>query len=474
MEGKKRYFQKYQDFLKNRRNNNNIRLLEENKNIYPLNSNKVKYTNTTEPSFNLNFKNISKIFNDSDSGCLSSLRRQFKSKVKNNINNPTLETNYKTFYTTNSGKNDNFQINNNRSHNNIRDKINNSKNYNFTKNNYINNEPKQIIYDYNNNYNNIINKKNLGKRALSSNNLIRNNEKITPFSNFKLKNHINGKKLNNCKKNNNYNSFLKNNKKNIKKYNSYNKINSFSFDSPILNKELAHILSSYDFKDINDYNDINIDDKSIKIHFRNLLYLVKELSAKNDLLKKELRNKNNLISTLEKQINNKNKSQNSLNNIMCKKYNDNILLDNSVLKSDVLNLENKLKQQKLKYEDIINDYESKLREEKDKNNIMDNNFKKIENKYKYTNNKIFDIKDELKDVTLMKAKLEDMNEKYEVINLEQQKRIEELENQLKVVLTLVKNLFSKENNILYPMRTKLFYEISNLGKNNYDNNNIII
>ena len=105
---------------------------------------------------------------------------------------------------------------------------------------------------------------------------------------------------------------------------------------------------------------------------------------------------------------------------------------------------------------------------------MDNNFKKIENKYKYSNNKIIDIKDELKDVTLMKAKLEDINEKYEGINLEQQKRIEELENQLKVVLTLVKNLFSKENNTLYPMRTKLFYEIFNLEKNYYDNNNIII
>ena len=96
---------------------------------------------------------------------------------------------------------------------------------------------------------------------------------------------------------------------------------------------------------------------------------------------------------------------------------------------------------------------------------MDNNFKKIENRYKNSNNKIIDIKDELKDVTLMKAKLEDMNEKYEVINTKQQKRIEELENQLKVVLTLVKNLFINENNILYPMRTKLFYEISNLGKN---------
>ena len=74
----------------------------------------------------------------------------------------------------------------------------------------------------------------------------------------------------------------------------------FSSDSASLNKELDHILSTYDFKDHNDYKDINIDDKSIKIHFRNLLYLVKELSAKNDLLKKEIRNKNNLISSLEK------------------------------------------------------------------------------------------------------------------------------------------------------------------------------
>ena len=217
------------------------------------------------------------------------------------------------------------------------------------------------------------------------------------------------------------------------------KNNSFySFDSPTLNKELNHILSTYDFKDINDYKDINVDDKSIKIHFRNLLYLVKELSAKNDLLKKEIRNKNNLIYSLERQIkknNNNNIDKKNLNNIMLKEYNDNILLDNSKLKSEIVNLDNKLKQQKIHYEDIINDYKIKLNEEKDKNNIMDNNFKKIENRYKNSNNKIIDIKDELKDVTLMKAKLEDMNEKYEVINSEQQKRIEELENQLKVVLT---------------------------------------
>ena len=74
------------------------------------------------------------------------------------------------------------------------------------------------------------------------------------------------------------------------------------------------------------------------------------------------------------------------------------------------------------------------------------------------------MKDELKDVAFKKAKLEDINEKYEVINIEQQKKIEDLENGLKVVLTLVKNLFKKENNTLYPMRTNLYYDISNLGK----------
>ena len=457
MDGKKRHFEKYQDFLKNRKNNINIRLFEENKNIYPLNPNNLKYQNITQPSFNLNINNITK-YNESDSGCLSSLRRQLNPKAKKNINNPYLETNYKTFYPTDySGKNDIIQTNSNTPYKNIRDRISNSKIHNSPKNN-------KLINDY---YNN--NNKYIGNRALSSNNIIKKNEneKINnSFSNYNIKKNISGKNMNNYKKNNNYNNFLKNNKKKIKKYHSLNKINSFSFDAPSLNKELDHILSSYDFRNINDYNDISVDDKSIKIHFRSLLYLVKELSAKNELLKKELRDKNNLISTLEKQINNdKAKIKKNVNNIMLKEYNDNILLDNSKLKSEIVNLENKLKQQKIHYEDIISDYKSKLNEEKDKNNIMDNNFKNIENKYKYSNNKIIDIKDELKDVTLMKAKLEDMNEKYEVINTEQQKRIEELENQLKVVLTLVRNLSIKENNVLYPMRSKLFYEISNLGKN---------
>ena len=189
------------------------------------------------------------------------------------------------------------------------------------------------------------------------------------------------------------------------------------------------------------------------------------MQAKNELLKKEIRNKNNLISTLEKQIINKNGiNKKNINNSMLKEYNDDIILDNNKLKSEILNLEKKLENQKIYYEDLVNDYKIKLNEEKNKNNLMDNNFKNIENKYKYSNNKIIDMKDELKDVAYKKAKLEDINEKYEVINIEQQKKIEDLENGLKVVLTLVKNLFKKENNTLYPMRTNLYYDISNLGK----------
>jgi hypothetical protein len=423
MEGKKRIFEKYDDFLNNRRKN---KPLEQFRNIYPLNPNNLISSNTTSSPFNLNMIDMYKDNNISDSGCLSSLRGQFNSKYKknqknnsNNKNKSDLETNYKTFYTSDSPKKDKIPIN-----------IKKRKDY--------------IINDY----------KNKGNRALSTSNIIKYN------------NNINNER-------NNINNYNKNKKKiNIIKHHNTastkrNFSSNFSFDSPSLNKELNRILSTYDFKDINDYNDINIDDKSIKIHFRNLLYLVKELEAKNELLKKEIRNKNNLIYSLENQIknSNKNKDKNNIKNFMIKKYNNNILLDNSKLKSEIVNLENKLKQQKIHYEDIINDYTNQLSEEKNKNNIMDNNFKNIENKFKNSNNKIIDIKDELKDVTFMKAKLEDMNEKYEVINLGQQKRIEELENQLKVVLTLVKNLFNKENNVLYPMRTKLFYEISNLGKN---------
>jgi hypothetical protein len=88
--------------------------------------------------------------NISDSGCLSSLRGQFNSKYKknqknnsNNKNKSDLETNYKTFYTSDSPKKDKIPIN-----------IKKRKDY--------------IINDY----------KNKGNRALSTSNIIKYNNNI--------------------------------------------------------------------------------------------------------------------------------------------------------------------------------------------------------------------------------------------------------------------------------------------------------
>ena len=480
MKNKPRHFEKYQDFLNKRKIYNNNRLLENGKQNYYYRGNNLAISNKTEPSFNLNIQNIEKNNNNNtDSRCLSSLRRQLNTKTKSNTNQ-NLETNYKTDLT-----NDSQNKNNNKISNPIKSYINKDKSNHLRFNSSsinINNNIEKMINDFqkNNKRNKKVtnlsideNKNKIRKnRTFSANNINKNQLKINSFSNPNIKNDINdNNKINNLKKNNDYKNYFTNNNfyknKNKYKYNSlYKPKPKFTFDSPYLNKELDHILSSYDFKNINnDINEINIDDKSIKIHFRNLLFFVKELQAKNDLLKKEIRNKNNLISSLEKHLNNKNNIKKNFNNAMIREFNSDIILDNHILKSEILNLEKKLENQKIYYDDLIKDYKNKLNEQKNRNNIMDNNFKKIENKYKSSNNKLNDIKDELKDVTFMKAKLQDINEKYEIINTEQQKKIENLENQLKVVLTLVKNLFNKENNKLYPMRTKLFYDISNLRKN---------
>ena len=153
----------------------------------------------------------------------------------------------------------------------------------------------------------------------------------------------------------------------------------------------------------------------------------------------------------------------NMNDIIMSEYNNNILLDNEKLKSEVLNLNKELENQKIYYEDIINDYKKQLNDAKNKNNIFEGSYKDIEKRFSNSNEKIFNMEKELENTVLKKANLEEINRKYEIINTNQQKRIENLENQLNVVLTYVKDLFNKENDFLYPMRNKLFYEISNLN-----------
>ena len=145
---------------------------------------------------------------------------------------------------------------------------------------------------------------------------------------------------------------------------------NFSSDFSKSNKEYDHIISSYDLKN----NEIGGGTMSAKIHFKNLLALIDELKAKNEMLKTELKHKDNIISLLEKKClgkNKKGKKENkSLNDIILNEYNNDLLLDNQKLKSEILNLNKELENQKIYYEDVIKDYKNELNQEKYKSNIL--------------------------------------------------------------------------------------------------------
>ena len=399
----KRKFEKYQDFL-------NKRKIKQEKQNY----NNIKDENETEPcSFvkNKHSKNIIQSY-------ISEIKKQMN--IKNNNNDKIRNT-----------ENNNLKMKNKEKSLKIRNKVINKMNF--------------TSY---NNKNNIIKDQKEEKKLASDKKIKKYQERI--YNSDMIKNRTENKIRNYS------NNYFTENKNNMR----YN----FSSDYLPNDKELDHILSSYDFKNNNDIGDLNT---STKIQFRNLLSLVRELKAKNELMKKELRNKENLISSLEKINFNKNKNEikndKNMNNIMMNEYNDNLLLDNQKLKSEILNLNKELENQKIYYEDVIKDYKLKLEQEKYKNNITEDNYKEIENRYKYSNEQIINIEKDYRDVVVEKAKLRDLNSKYEIINSNQQKRIENLENQLNVILSFVKDLFNKENDLLYPMRNKLFYEISNLN-----------
>ena len=250
------------------------------------------------------------------------------------------------------------------------------------------------------------------------------------------------------------NNFIEN-KKNIR--------HNISLDSIPSNKELNHILSSYDFKNDNELGDLNI---KTKIHFKNLLTLVYELKAKNELLKKELRNRDDLISSYEKMNLNKSKNEkdeDNKNDLINNKFDREVLLDNQKLKAEILKLNKDLELQKINYDDIVYDFNNQLNESKNENNFLENKYKEIEKKYIDSNEKILNMEKDLENANLRAKNLEDINQKYEIISTNQQKRIEFLENHLKVILTLIKELFNKEKDSLYPMRSKLFYDISKLN-----------
>ena len=73
----------------------------------------------------------------------------------------------------------------------------------------------------------------------------------------------------------------------------------------------------------------------------------------------------------------------------------------------------------------------------------------MEKRFRTSNDRVISMEDDLEEAIIKKSKLEEINQQYEIINANQQRRIENLENQLNVILSLVKDLFNKENELFY-------------------------
>ena len=157
------------------------------------------------------------------------------------------------------------------------------------------------------------------------------------------------------------------------------------------------------------------------------------------------------------------KDEDNKNDLINNKFDREVLLDNQKLKAEILKLNKDLELQKINYDDIVYDFNNQLNESKNENNFLENKYKEIEKKYIDSNEKILNMEKDLENAILKAKNLEDINQKYEIISTNQQKRIEFLENHIKVILTLIKELFNKEKDSLYPMRSKLFYDISKLN-----------
>ena len=213
------------------------------------------------------------------------------------------------------------------------------------------------------------------------------------------------------------------------------------------NQEFDHIINSYDFVSENN---------ETKIHFRNLLYLVKELNSEKKYLIKEIKIKDELINKLEKKLllNSNNKKDEHFSSIEVNK--ERINAWNTYF-------DGKLQQQKIFYENIIEEYRNKLKALLDIHENNEKNMVNIKQKYNFANSKIENFKDELKQTTFIKSKLENLNGKYEKINLEQQKKIELLENNLRIIISIIKELYKNENLGYYPKVNKLLSNISRIS-----------
>ena len=252
------------------------------------------------------------------------------------------------------------------------------------------------------------------------------------------------------------------NKSNPKINNKSNINNNFSnptFDSSNLSPSRRSNALPYDNYIINSNSINSISD--MKINIKNMTKKISELTNTIQKLEKEIKNKDDIINTLEKKLYSNSEIIDNLNKKIINERSENSQVENSNMKRKIADLEKKIKDNTFMYEEIIKEYKNKLKglnDEHDGNitqlNKLSEDFKKLMSNHNGVNHQ---LEEKNNTVQEFKRKIDEqeINEKL------YSQKIEKLEDILRVLLQLIKNLFNEENDF-YQKRNAIFEQLKYL------------
>jgi chromosome segregation ATPase len=238
-----------------------------------------------------------------------------------------------------------------------------------------------------------------------------------------------------------------------------NNISNPSFDSSNLSPSRRSNALVYDNYIINSNSINSISD--MKINIKNMTKKISELTNTIQKLEKEIKTKDDIINTLEKKLYSNSEIIDNLNKKIINERSDNSQVENSNMKRKIADLEKKIKDNTFMYEEIIKEYKNKLKglnDEHDGNitqlNKLSEDFKKLMYNHNGVNHQLEEKKNTVQEFK-RKIDEQEINEKL------YSQKIEKLEDILRVLLQLIKNLFNEENDF-YQKRNAIFEQLKYL------------
>ena len=252
------------------------------------------------------------------------------------------------------------------------------------------------------------------------------------------------------------------NKSNPKINNKSNINNNFSnptFDSSNLSPSRRSNALPYDNYIINSNSINSISD--MKINIKNMTKKISELTNTIQKLEKEIKNKDDIINTLEKKLYSNSEIIDNLNKKIINERSENSQVENSNMKRKIADLEKKIKDNTFMYEEIIKEYKNKLKglnDEHDGNinqlNKLSEDFQKLMSNHNGVN---YQLEEKKNTVQEFKRKIDEQEENEKLYT----QKIEKLEDILRVLIKLIKNLFNDENDF-YQKRNAIFEQLKYL------------